>query len=361
MTDKFLIDDNWDLIVETLGGAEELQRSAKISGALVRARKIKDAEGLLRLCLAYGPGHKSLRSSAAWAEAAHIASLSDVAVLKRLRNCSDWLETLVSKALCDLKMPDFPLRPIRLVDGSLVSKKDKSKGSWRIHSVYDLQEKRFSFLKVTDDKMGERFDMAPVIPGEIRIGDRAFMQAERIGKILGAGGDILVRSGWNRRWLDDQGEKIDLIELLKATRKAGKQILDRPMLVGRSRSKKVSPLPLRLVALRKPKEARLKSEKAARRIAQKNGNKISPNTLEAAGWFILVTSLDENEFPPETLFKLYRLRWQIELAFKRLKSLLGTKQPPAKDEKLAKVFILSHLLLAVIMMPTVEKLRDSFP
>ncbi len=130
-------------------------------------------------------------------------------------------------------------------------------------------------------------------------------------------------------------------------------------MVGRKSSK--DPLPLRLVAVRKPDEARKKSEEIVRKIAKKKGYEPSKNSLEAAGWMILVTSLEKEEFPLEALLKLYRLRWQIELAFKRLKSLIGTKQPPGKDEELAKVFVLSHLLLAVIIAPSIEKLRDSFP
>ncbi len=192
-----IVDDDWNMIVERLGGSGELDRSAKETGALLRARKVKDGQSLLRLCLAYGPGDKSLRVGAAWAEAANVASLSDVALLKRLKKCSAWLTGLLGKAFESQKTPELLVRPIRLVDGSIIQKKGNAKGVWRIHSVYNLQEKRFDFFELSDEKTGERFDMAPVQPGEIRIGDRAYMQADRIGKVLAAGGDILVRAGWN--------------------------------------------------------------------------------------------------------------------------------------------------------------------
>ncbi|TGQ59787.1 IS4/IS5 family transposase, partial [Mesorhizobium sp. M1C.F.Ca.ET.212.01.1.1] len=57
-------------------------------------------------------------------------------------------------------------------------------------------------------------------------------------------------------------------------------------------------------------------------------------------------SLDQDEFPSGTVLKLYRMRWRIELAFKRLKSLIGLATPPAKEPRIAKPWILAHFLIA---------------
>ena len=62
---------------------------------------------------------------------------------------------------------------------------------------------------------------------------------------------------------------------------------------------------------------------------------------------ILVTSLDRKDFPAGDIAALTRLRWRIELAFKRLKSLIRLKVPPGKGEALARTFLLAHLLLGV--------------
>jgi len=365
MKNESALDDDWDMIVKQLGGSEELDRSARENGAIQRARKIKDGASLLRLCFAYGPGEKSLRLASAWSQAIELSDISQVALYKRLRKCSPWLKALIEKAIKIDAQPDLPKslleRPIRLMDGSIVQKCGNEKGAWRIHAVYDLCKQRFSFLELSDEKTGEQFDMAPVVQGEIRIGDRGFMQADRIGNILDAGGDILVRSGWNSgRWLDEEGSKFNLTEYLEKTRLAGEKYIDRSIYVGRKTNK--TPLKLRLIAIRKPDEAANEAIDKACKIAKKNGRKPSEETLESARWLILITSLPKSdEYSIEVLSKLYRLRWQIELAFKRLKSILGTKSPPAKDKELAKTFLLSHLLLSVIMEPAVEKLRESFP
>ena len=55
------------------------------------------------------------------------------------------------------------------------------------------------------------------------------------------------------------------------------------------------------------------------------------------------------------MLEAFRLRWQIELAFKRLKSLLGFDRLPAKGEALARGWLLAHLILALL---TEDKFGD---
>ena len=74
---------------------------------------------------------------------------------------------------------------------------------------------------------------------------------------------------------------------------------------------------------------------------------------------ILVTSLPAAEFPAADIFALYRLRWRIELAFKRLKSLIGLKAPPGADERSAKPYLLAHLLAILLLEPLIDEFEDS--
>lgn len=94
MADGFSLFQDWDGFVSALGEMVDLETSVRQSGALRRCRRIKDAQGLLRLAMLYGPCGLSLRSVSAWAAAHDMARLSDVAVLKRLRGASGWLEML---------------------------------------------------------------------------------------------------------------------------------------------------------------------------------------------------------------------------------------------------------------------------
>lgn len=69
---------------------------------------------------------------------------------------------------------------------------------------------------------------------------------------------------------------------------------------------------------------------------------------------ILVTSLPAGTFSTDDILALYRLRWRIELAFKRLKSLIGLKAPPGVDERSAKPYLLAHLLVILLLEPLID-------
>jgi len=208
-----------------------------------------------------------------------------------------------------------------------------------------------------DEKAGETLDRIPAVKGEIRLADRAFLQPDRMASVLDAGADLIVRAGWrNARWLDVDGEPLDLLGVFRKGAKRG--LIDQPIWIGR---KSGTPLQMRLVAIKKPPQAADAARRKARREAQKGRHQISQGTLAAADWVILVTSLSKSEFSTADILELYRLRWRIELAFKRLKSLIGLKGPPGTDERSAKPFVLAHLLMILLLEPLVDEFEDSPP
>jgi hypothetical protein len=364
MTRESLSSAEWLRTVDRFGGTELLEKEARELGAFERARKVKCAVDQLRLVLAYCWGTRGLRLTAAWAEAIGLASLSNVALLKRLRNSADWLERLVCRLIGEgSREPGVAAakgRPVRLVDATAVAKAGRdareSGGVWRVHSVFDLASERFTAFDLTDESEAEVIDRAAVVAGEIRVGDRAYLQPDRIAKVLGAGADIVVRAGWNgARWLDSKGDRLDLIALLKKAR--GKGLIDQPIWIKGSARE---PMALRLVAIRKPKQARDLSVEKLKRFARDKCRNLMPETLVAAEWVLIVTSLDPGEYPLSAIGALYRLRWRIEIAFKHLKSGIGLAGPPGDDCRSAKAYILCHLLLGLLTEPLIaEHLGDS--
>jgi IS4 transposase len=69
--------------------------------------------------------------------------------------------------------------------------------------------------------------------------------------------------------------------------------------------------------------------------------------------------LPARKYSTDDVLALYRLRWRIELAFKKLKSLIDLKKPPGIDERSAKPWVLAHLLLILLLEPLVDALKDS--
>jgi hypothetical protein len=359
MTHESLLNRDWQSLVDRLGGAEALAISARDNKAFLRARVVATAADLLRLILAYCLGERGLRSTAAWATAIGLVDISNVALLYRLRQCGDWLAFLVGHVLSSAAPTASRGRLIRIIDATAVPKAGAAARMqnklWRIHSAFDLPHERFGAFELTDQQGGETLDRIPVVPGEIRIVDRAYLQPDRMAAVVDAGGDILVRAGWkNARWCDADGRPVDL---LAAFRKAATHgLIDRPIFIAR---KDRPVLGLRLIAVKKPEHAAQAARRKARRDAQRGRHQISQGTLAAAEWVILVTSLAPTSFSTDDVLALYRLRWRIELGFKRLKSLIGLNGPPGIDERSARPYLLAHLLFILLLEPLVDELEDS--
>ncbi len=336
-----------------------LKVTARETKAFLRPRGITNAVDLLRLILAYCLGERGLRLTAAWATSVGLVDISSVALLYRLQHSGDWLARLVGQALAVGAPKASRGRLIRIIDATTVPKAGptarKKNQLWRIHSAFDLPHERFGHFELTDQQAGETLDRIPVIKGEIRLADRAYLQPDRMAAVIEAGADFVIRAGWKSAcWLDAEARPFDLTaELRKASARGP---IDRPIMI---KCKSGALLAARLVAVRKPAQAAAEARRKVRRDAQRGGHQLSKQTLDAADWVILVTSLTTAEFKTADILALYRLRWRIELGFKRLKSLIGLKGPPGADARSARPYVLAHLLIILLLEPFVDELEDS--
>ncbi len=82
--------EDWRIVQALL--PEGWMDKARELGAFRRARGIADARALLRVMLIHLAEGCGLRETAARAQLAGIAQVSDVALLKRLRSCGPWFE-----------------------------------------------------------------------------------------------------------------------------------------------------------------------------------------------------------------------------------------------------------------------------
>ena len=356
---------DWPRLLDRLGGVVLLEQEARATGAFKRIRGLACGIDLLRLVLTYCLSGMGLRLTAGWAEAIGFASISNVAVLKRVRKCTPWLEAILARQLmrpsqvrCTGKAAKGRL--IRLVDATTVAKKSRrdrqNGGVWRVHAVFDLGQdchgagvERFSVFELTDEREGERADRAAVVPGEIRIMDRGYMQPDRLARLAEAGADFIVRAPWNGAgWLDKDEAPFNLIGTLMKAKAKNRDVVDCPVWI---RTSTDTPLGVRFVALRKPDAEVRKSQDKVEAEARAKGRAVQPETVVAAGWVILVTTLPATEFSAGEIGDLYRLRWRIEIAFKHLKSGLGLDRPPSDDPDVAKAMILAHLILEAARLP----------
>lgn len=76
---------------------------------------------------------------------------------------------------------------------------------------------------------------------------------------------------------------------------------------------------------------------------------------------MIITNLDATRWPAATAAQLYRLRWQIELAFKSLKSTFGMRAVPANNPALARAWILANLAAALLAKRLASAMERALP
>jgi hypothetical protein len=349
--------DHWPSIVSHVSSLVDLEASARRHRALLRKRGVRSAAGLLHLALLYGPGGLSLRGVASFATDAGIADLCDVSLLDRLRNAGDFLadvlEHLLAHGRGDASI-DGRLQ-LSLVDGSTVSLPGSDGNDWRLHARYEPAHGRFTDLAITEATTAEALCCVAVRPGDVLVQDRGYARVRNFAHAHSNGADFISRIGWRSvRLFDVSGQSFDLLAVLPDS---DAPVVEHQVRIGTGRTA----VPARLVIARKPPEATERQQARLRRKASRKGHKTDPRTLRTVGFMMLLTSLPAKRASAAEVVRLYRMRWQVELAFKRLKSLGGFADLQASDPRLARAWLLAHLIAAVLIETSLGEALDSPP
>jgi hypothetical protein len=353
--------DHWPEVSARIPAGFDVEATARARGAFTRVREIKNAETLLRLALAYGGLGMSLRETCAWAEAGGIASLSDPSLLERLCKVGPWLGDIVAALIAEqakTPAPRWAGYRLRALDGTSICEPGADRTTWRLHVGYDLATGQVDQLELTDVHGAENLQRLSYRSGDIVLGDRCYARPGDLRPVIDAGADFIVRTGWNSlRLLQASGEPFDLFAALAAQVEQESEVQVRI----HEGIAAAPPLILRLVIRRKDPEQVEAEQKRLLKDARKRGRQPDPRSLEAAKYILLLTSLPVARFSPADTLALYRFRWQIELAFKRFKSLAGLDMLPAKKPELARAWIYARLIVAIIAEQIAGQVPDSSP
>ncbi len=354
--------DHWPELSAHFPPGFDVEATARARGAFTRAREIKNAATLLRLALAYGGLGMSLRETCTWAEAGGIASLRDPSLLERLCKAAPWLGDMVAALIAErTKAPAKRWAGYRLraLDGTSICQPGADRTTWRLHVGYDLATGQVDQLELTDIHGAENLQRLTYQLGDIVLADRYYARPRDLRPVIDAGAHFIVRTGWNSlRLLQANGEPFDLFAALAAQAEQEGEVQVR---IYEGTTEALEPLSLRLVIRRKNPEQAAAEQKRLLKDAKKRGKQPDPRSLEAAKYILLLTSLPAADFPPADILALYRFRWQIELVFKRFKSLAGLDELPAKNPELARAWIYARLIVAIIAEQIAGQVPDSSP
>ena len=344
--------EDWRLLVSFLPG--KWRELAASTGALKGLRKDKSAEKLLRVLLIHlGCGH-SLRETVVRARKAQLAELSSVALWKRLRKSRDWLRALCVELFRERGVALAADRgfQVRAIDATTVKEPGQSGSQWRIHYSVRLPALACDYFKLTATKgrgTGESLRHFPIREGDYLLADRGYSTAAGIGYATQAGGRVTVRVNTGAlAFLAGDGAPFDLLGKVSELETAG----DEQSWSVRVVAPQGRPVRGRVCAIRKTEEAIRIAQEGIRKEARRKGRQVRPQTLEFARYVIVFTTFPAADFSGAEVLEWYRLRWQVELVFKRFKQLADLGHLPKHDDESAKAWLYGKLLVALL----VEKL-----
>ena len=333
---------DWESFQEKLG--IDLESTAKETKAIQRKREISSAKDLLRLILFYATSNWSLRLVGAWALLNGIGYLSDVAILKRLRNSKKWIGKLVvmimQKRITALKRMSGVR--LRVVDATTICIPGSKSTDWRIHLSFDLGNLCLDGLEITDKYGGESLARFEAQNNEIFVADGAYPFVSGMAPILNAGAGLIVRINWrNVPVRGPDGQRFEIIPWLKTLSTLSEKLIWMNTPQGWFQ--------FRLIAAPIPPDKLEEARRRARLRHQRKQKPLNENTLLAAGFVLLLTNLSAETWPSRLIVTLYRMRWQIELYIKRLKSLLEFDHLRAKDPRVVQTYLLAKVLIALMV------------
>ena len=329
-----------DLPPETVQMAREFK-------AFTRARKIKTPVQLLRVVLLYCGLDKSLREVAG-----HVTLLmeriTDTAVAERLATCRPWVRALLANMLprSSLAALSGPHRFL-VIDASGIQAPGARGTQYRLHLCMEMVTLTFTYIAITDKRTGESLKHFPLGPGDIAVADRGYCHPDPIVQTVQRGADVLLRLNPHNMPLSQcDGTPLDLGAAVR--QQAPATICTLPVRVGQA--SQPDGLVAWVHAYRLPDEQANRARQVCRQRNRKKGHQPKQSTLFLAGWVLVLTSLPPMLLSGPTALAVYRVRWQIEVAIKRWKSVLDADLLRARyGSPLADVWLHGKLLYALLL------------
>ncbi len=322
------LDPNWLAIEREL--PEGWRELAEPNGVRLDLRpecddKIKDLAVALRLMLHHVCTGSSLEITTSLAAALGVIQISAVALHKWMRKCGDWMAAIATA------MAGYNARfaaslwagfEVIAADATTVMRPGGKQTTARVHFALRLADLRAVAIKVTGPEVGETLRNFEIRKRQLWLLDRGYCNANSIAHAVRHGGHVVIRF---------------CVGPLPLFKKDGTSIDARALMLEMTRPGRISShrvnvrtdeglIPGRLLISRLP-DAEV--EKARRRLVKERGKKhVKADAEQQAAYVMIFTTVPKDVLTGKQVMQLYRLRWQVELSFKRDKSIAGLDKLP---------------------------------
>jgi hypothetical protein len=345
MTLSLTRDEDWKALLRCLPpDYEALAAKYKQVQTQYGNAKIRDADTLLRFIFLHAGADLPLRQTVALIAEAGGPQLSPMRLHKKMGRAAPYLRALVERMV---EWPTYGTPELwggyvlTAVDATTVCGPGAVGTDARIHTKLRVADVSMSAVEVTDQTGGETFTRFKWERGELAIADRAYCNPRGIEHVLEDGADVLVRYRLDGIALSTPaGTRIDVLEAV-AHLQVG-QTADLNVQVNLARGQ----APGRLIAYRLSEDA---AERARLRLTREKGKAQSARGWLAARYVMVFTTATQERLDAERCLQGYRLRWQIEMQFKRWKSLCGFDVLPNFRDDTTLAWLYAKVLLGALL------------
>lgn len=324
-------------------------------GAIIRARGVSCPADLMMLSMFHLHNGCTLMEISEVARITNLGRMSDVAFMNRFEKCGNWFKAINSKlapqALINYQKPEWmeDLVPIGL-DATDVMEKGRSGRTYRLHYALNIFNMNSVGHSITNVYVGESLVNFRLQPEHLVIGDRAYSTIRGIEHCENSGAKYVLRLRKNSFTVRDESGKA--IDIVGAISEAGE---DRPISMRAYATKSSgAKVPVRICAKKKDTEAITKTWKKMKQRESEKQITILEETKVFNEYIVVVTNL-EDRISAEEVLEAYRLRWQVEIYFKRLKSILGFGELPKRREGSVIAWLNGKLMIALLIEIVIAK------
>ena len=347
--------DTWNAEVVRLLPTD-INLQARSLKAFCRERKIARPTDLLRgLCLWLLNGSvPSFRNGAITSACAGIGDLSIPAWQKRAHQAIPWL-AWVARTM--LTIPPSAIHPqgygrVLALDATCLGNTRIHHAFLRLHTAYDLRTGQIDQLHITDERTGEGVAHFTLQEHDIIIADNGYGYRRTVAYVDAQRAFLVIRVRPTHFPLEyEDGSRMDILAEL---RKDGPSIRVfagwTTVKANRSVKSPKTRYAVRMIARKLTDKEAAKARKRICTNSKQDHNQVQPETLEIAGWVVVVTTLPEVDWDAAEVLRLYRARWQIELLFKQMKTILQMRTIPGRTLATKRAACLVALIIWAIQI-----------
>jgi hypothetical protein len=339
------------------------EAKAKELKAFIRPREVKSPADLLRVILLYMTSSPSFKKTSVILQLSGQIDMNKTATYNRIKKSEVWLKWLCEnicrrQGLLAIKPEWLTGKDVFLIDASDEPVYGSKQADFRLHYCIDLFTLAMHEMLLSNVKLGEKLtNFGKIDNNSVIVADRAYGTISGIEYLRQHESDFVIRLRSNSfnlyKMSDNQAVKVDLLTYFDDLKEFESGSVNLYYKIGDEYK------PIRICATTKNKESERKGLEHLKKSNNKEmRGKVSETQMLFNRYIIVATSFSD-DVPAKSIMELYRMRWQIEIAFKRLKSLFHYNEIPSKLDAAARAWFYGKLLIAAVSEAIVNDGRFS--